>query len=314
MKIDDIDAFVATVRCQSISLAAEALQLTQSAITRRVQNFEEELGVELLDRTTKPPRPNPMGNIVYEQCRVVLREVDELREIVGSDGAPAGTFRLGIIQAIGDVVLLKALKELRATYPDLSTLVSTGWGTQLIAKVANGELDAAAGLFPATKVLPENVIGRTLGRVDLVVLAAKGTMPKRSYKLRDCHHVGWVLSPEGCDFRAVLQRALSEQGLSYNICLESFGADLQLGLIAGGLGLGLMPLPQVQRSPHWKQLDLVSIKDFKPILDIWLVQSRLPTPLQQAVDFFSNSVAAAFADHAAIVSLLPKEAERQNTT
>ncbi|WP_163032520.1 LysR family transcriptional regulator, partial [Pseudomonas viridiflava] len=44
MKIDDIDAFVEVIRCQSISHAAESLQLTQPAITRRVQNFEQALG------------------------------------------------------------------------------------------------------------------------------------------------------------------------------------------------------------------------------------------------------------------------------
>ncbi|KAF3999707.1 LysR family transcriptional regulator [Glaciimonas immobilis] len=306
MKIDDIDAFVATVRCQSISLAAEALQLTQSAITRRVQNFEEELGIELLDRTTKPPRPNPMGKVVYEQCRVVLREVSELRDMVSNEVVPAGTFRLGITQAIGDVILLDALKQLKQTFPDLSTQVATGWGTQLVAKVANGEMDAAAALFPSTKVLPDNVIGETLGRVELVVVAAKGTMTKRSYKLKDCHTFGWVLSPDGCGFRAVLQRALTGQGLSFKIGLESFGADLQMGLVAAGLGLGFMPLPQLERSTHRDKLDIISISDFKPILDIWLIQSRLPTPLQQAVDFFSLSVANAFADKNAVVNAKPR--------
>lgn len=59
MKIDDMDAFVAVIRCQSTNLAAEALQLTQPAITRRVQNFEEDLGATLLDRNTKPLKPTP---------------------------------------------------------------------------------------------------------------------------------------------------------------------------------------------------------------------------------------------------------------
>ncbi|MGS0743250.1 LysR family transcriptional regulator [Glaciimonas sp. GG7] len=313
MKIDDIDAFVATVRCQSISLAAEALQLTQSAITRRVQNFEEELGIELLDRTTKPPRPNPMGKVVYEQCRIVLREVDELRDMVGADGAPAGTFRLGVVQTIGEVVLLDGLRDLTASYPDLRTQVTTGWGTQLVTKVANGDLDAAVALFPATKVLPDNVSGRTLGRVELVVVAAKGLMTKRSYKLRDCHDIGWVLSPDGCGFRSVLQRALSEQGLSFKIALESFSADLQLGLAAAGLGLCLMPWEQVERSKHRDQLDIVSISDFKPMLDIWAIQSKLQTPLQQAVEFFSNSVMAAFAEQSSLAGVATNKVRRQKS-
>lgn len=57
MKISDIDAFAAVVRCQSLSQAAYDLGITQPAITRRVQNLEEALGIELLDRNTKPMRP-----------------------------------------------------------------------------------------------------------------------------------------------------------------------------------------------------------------------------------------------------------------
>ena len=84
MKIDDIDAFVAVIRNASLSQAAESLGLTQSAITRRVQSLEESLGVALLDRNTKPLKPTASGLQVYEQCRRVLREVDGLRELVGT--------------------------------------------------------------------------------------------------------------------------------------------------------------------------------------------------------------------------------------
>ncbi|MBL0952050.1 MAG: LysR family transcriptional regulator, partial [Pseudomonas sp.] len=96
MKIDDIDAFVAVIRLQSLNQAAESLQLTQSAITRRLQNFEEALGVELLDRNTKPLKPTPIGLRVYEQCRSVQREIDALRDLVASDAMPSGSLRLGV--------------------------------------------------------------------------------------------------------------------------------------------------------------------------------------------------------------------------
>src|SRR5471030_2890050 len=153
MKIDDINAFVAVVRNQSVSAAAEALGLTQSAITRRVQNLEQELGVELLDRSVKPPKPSVVGKQVFEQCGKVLLEVDRLRDLVRDDQAPTGVFRIGVIQTVGDVVLLDTLQRLRRAFDGLHTEVASGWGAQLVERVAKGEIDAAVALFPATKVL-----------------------------------------------------------------------------------------------------------------------------------------------------------------
>jgi DNA-binding transcriptional LysR family regulator len=296
MKIDDISAFAAVVRNHSVSAAAEALDLTQSAITRRVQNLEQELGVELLDRSVKPPKPSAMGRKVFEQCARVLQEVDHLRDLVREGQAPTGMFRIGVIQTIGDVVLLDTLQDLNRTFVGLHTEVASGWGAQLVERVARAEIDAAVALFPATKVLPEGLRGRTLGRVELVVVARKGAMPKRAYKLRDVFSTGWVLNPDGCGFRAGLARALAEQGLSFKINLETFGTDLQLGLTASGLGLGLMPRPILERSRHRAQLDIVNVTDFKPVLDIWLVQPMQPGPLQHAIDFFAQAVEHAFAD------------------
>jgi DNA-binding transcriptional LysR family regulator len=295
MKIDDISAFVAVVRNQSISAAADALGLTQSAITRRVQNLEQALGVELLDRSVKPPKPSLMGKQVYEQCARVLLEVDRLRDLVQEDHAPTGVFRIGVIQTIGDVVLLDTLQKLNQAFDGLQTEVSSGWGAQLVQRVARAEIDAAVALFPATKVLPDGLRGRTLGRIELVVVAKKDAMAKRSYKLRDIYSEGWVLNPDGCGFRAGLARALAEQGLSFKINLETFGTDLQLGLAANGVGLGLMPRPILERSRHRNQLDIVNVTDFKPVLDIWLVQPLQPGPVQHAIDLFAQSVEQAFA-------------------
>ena len=154
-EIDDVDAFVAVVRCQSIGHAAESLDLTQPAITRRVQNFEQALGVELFDRNTKPLKPTPMGIQVYQKCLAILRGMGSLRELVATDTPPSGLLRLGVPQTIGDVVLLDALRHLRGQFPDLREQVVTGWGSHLIGKIESGELDAAAALFPAGKIFPK---------------------------------------------------------------------------------------------------------------------------------------------------------------
>jgi DNA-binding transcriptional LysR family regulator len=291
MKIDDLDAFVAVVRCQSISLAADSLQLTQPAITRRIQNFEESLGVALLDRNTKPLKPTSLGLRVYEQCRAVLGELAALRDLVANDAAPTGMLRLGVPQTIGDVVLLDVLSQFKITYPDLQAQVSTGWGSSLVAKLENGELDAAAALFPAGKVFPESIVGQSLGQMNLVVVAAKGEVPRRSCKLADCYQRGWVLNPDGCGFRAGLHRALSAQGLALRINLETFGTELQLGLVANGLGLGLVPAPLLENSSYRDRLDVLSLQDFKPLIDLWVVHPRFLGNLQAPVKFFGEAVA-----------------------
>ncbi len=293
MKIDDIDAFVAVIRCQSISHAAESLDLTQPAITRRVQNFEQALGVELFDRNTKPLKPTAMGTQVYQKCLAILREMDSLRELVASDTPPSGLLRLGVPQTIGDVVLLDALKHMRGQFPDLRAQVVTGWGSHLIGKIENGELDAAAALFPAGKIFPDAIVGESIGKMELVVVCARSQLPKKPVKLADCYEQGFVLNPDGCGFRAGLQRTLADQGLSLKVNLETFGTELQLGLVADGMGFGLVPRPLLERSIHRDALAVMPLKDFKPVLDLWLMYPRFLGNLQAPVSLFGRLVADA---------------------
>ena len=291
MKIDDIQAFLAVVRLQSLSVAAQSLQLTQSAITRRLQSLEESLGAVLLDRQTKPMKPTAIGLRVYERCQGVMREIDSLHELVAEDAAPSGTLRLGVPQTVGDAVLLDALQALKQRFADLQVQVAHGWGGQLVQRIQHRELDAAAALFPAGKVFPEGVVGHSLARMPLLVVGAKGLDLGKRCKLADCQSTGWVLNPDGCGFRAGLSHALAEQGLSLKLNLEIFGTDLQLGLAASGMGLGLVPAPLLQHSRHRDQLQVLQVSDFKPMVDLWLVHAAFVGNLQGAIKLFGETVA-----------------------
>jgi DNA-binding transcriptional LysR family regulator len=291
MKIDDIEAYVAVIRAQSLQRAAQTLGLTQPAITRRLQNFEEALGVELLDRNTRPLKATATGRVVYEQCRVIQREIDVLRELVANDTPPVGALRLGVAQTVADIALPDAMRELRAAYPDLQASASSGWGGQLLQRVEAGEL---AILLPANKAFTETLAARSLGRVKLAVVAPKGALKKRVHTLAECQSIGWVLNPDGCGFREGLQRALTGLGLTLKLNLETLGTELQLQLVADGNGLGLVPLPLLQASRHEAELDVLTLTDFKPLIDIWLVHPRVPGKLQQPVERFGAAVERQF--------------------
>ncbi|KAA1014265.1 LysR family transcriptional regulator [Paraburkholderia panacisoli] len=294
MKLDEIEAFVAVVRSQSLSQAAESLALTQPAVTRRIQNFEEALGVELLDRNTKPLKTTPMGRAVYEQCRAIVREVDALRHLVTDDAPLAGVLRLGVAQTVADVAMLSALHALRQAHPELQARVSTGWGSPLLQKVEDGELDAAVVLLPANRLLPETLVANSLGALKMAVVARKGSMKKRAYSLAECQPLGWVLNPDGCGFRAGLQHALAAQGYTLKLNLETLGTELQLGLVADGVGLGLVPVPLLSRSTHAAELDIVPVSDFKPEIAVWMVRSRALGKMQSAIAVLSESIEQSF--------------------
>ncbi|GAB7127652.1 LysR family transcriptional regulator [Silvimonas sp. JCM 19000] len=295
MKTEDIKAFVAVVQRQSVSHAADVLHITQPAITRRIQNLEQALGVDLLDRNTKPPRPTPMGRRVFEQCRAVLRELEALKKLAASDAAPAGDLRLGITQVIGDYVLVDALKQLSERFPDVQARLSTNWSSKLIAAVAAGELDAATVLMPNTYAFPEHLAVDNLLALEMVPVGRRSDFDAETrYSLRDLHKRGWILNPEGCGFRSRLQRALASQGLDMQVNLDTFGTELQLGLVAQGIGIGLAPRSLLAASRHHEQLVALQLTDFKLDVNLWLVRLAGLGNLLPPVNQFGAAIAAGF--------------------
>jgi DNA-binding transcriptional LysR family regulator len=86
--IDNLKAFAAVIDSKSLTKASSRLHLTQSAISRRIQQLEEVLGGPLLDRTQRPPSANALGRRVYEQSLPILRAVNDLMTLTRKDAAP----------------------------------------------------------------------------------------------------------------------------------------------------------------------------------------------------------------------------------
>lgn len=127
MRIDDIDALLATVQFSSLNQAAEYLGITQSAITRRLQRLEQTLNVTLLERQTRPLTLTAAGHRVYEQCLSIKRETKKLYGLLDPEAEPQGVLRLGVPQSVAEIALQPALSALRQQFPALEPQVTCGW-------------------------------------------------------------------------------------------------------------------------------------------------------------------------------------------
>ena len=197
MRIDDIDALLATVQFSSLNQAAEYLGITQSAITRRLQRLEQTLGVTLLERQTRPLTLTAAGHRVYEQCLSIKRETKKLYGLLDPQAEPHGILRLGVPQSVAEIALQPALLALRQQFPQLQTPVTCGWSGLLQKRFESVELDGMLAMGPAQQVFADGYVGRLLCSLDIVVIAAK-SLRLQAAELRDCASQGWVLNPDGC--------------------------------------------------------------------------------------------------------------------
>ena len=114
MNLDDVRALVAVKEAGSIGAAADRLNLTQPAVTRRIQRLEGSLGLALLDRSVKPVQLTPAGQAAYLRAQHIVRAADGFDRWLAANGVPEGELRLGVSYALADCVLSPALMALRS--------------------------------------------------------------------------------------------------------------------------------------------------------------------------------------------------------
>ncbi|MEP9923147.1 LysR family transcriptional regulator [Klebsiella sp. GN_Kp190] len=289
MRIDDIDALLATVQFSSLNQAAEYLGITQSAITRRLQRLEQTLNVTLLERQTRPLTLTVAGHRVYEQCLSIKRETKKLYGLLDPEAEPHGILRLGVPQSVAEIALQPALTALRQQFPALRPQVTCGWSGLLQKRLESVELDGVLAMGPEQQRFAEGYGGRLLCPLDIVVIAAK-SWRLHAGALRDCAEKGWVLNPDGCGLRAGLIRELQSQGLRLALNVETAGAQLQISLVAQGLGLGLVPRAALAASPWRDEVTVLTLADFQPEVHLWLVHAQNLANLSQPLTFFAGKV------------------------
>jgi DNA-binding transcriptional LysR family regulator len=263
MNLADIKAFVAVAEAGSVNRAAARLNLTQPAVTRRVQSFESAIGAALLDRSSKPPGLTADGRRALAYARRVLHAVDELTSQVGENGGLNGEFRLGVAPGFSEAVLGAPLDAMIRSFPSLVPRITSDWSVSLLEALQADALDAAFVLLPEPQLASRDLQLRAFRHDAVVVVAARQTPLPLKPGITELGVHPWVLNPQGCGFRAALQRAVDRGHGHLNLCAEVQGYDLQLSLVARGVGLGLVPLARLRASPHRKRLKTLAPRDFR---------------------------------------------------
>ena len=118
--LNDTLIFVKVVEHGSFISAARALRLPKTTVSRKVQELETRLGAQLLHRTTRKLGLTEAGNIYFEHCQRISRELDEAESAVGQlQGGPRGWLRFTAPYSIGITWIAPLLGEFHARHPEV---------------------------------------------------------------------------------------------------------------------------------------------------------------------------------------------------
>jgi DNA-binding transcriptional LysR family regulator len=118
---DGIMPFVATVEGRSLTRAARLLGVTPSAISRGIAKLESDLGVRLLNRTSRTVTLTPEGTLFYRECQSAVAGVRKARAAVSTAlESPRGVLRVSLPLALGELIVMPALPRLLGRHAGLS--------------------------------------------------------------------------------------------------------------------------------------------------------------------------------------------------
>src|SRR5438105_5408261 len=241
MDLRQLRYFEAVARHRHFTRAADELHVAQSAVSHQVQRLEQELGIELLRRTTRSVEPTEAGALVAARARAVLAESEALLgEVEELRGLVRGRLTVGALLFGGELDIPAILAAFTSEFPHVEVGVREGTVQRMLDMLRDGSLDVA---FALENQPPEDVERLALSREGLAAAISPrhplaGDGPLRIAELES--HALIAFQP-GSSTRALVDAAMAKAGVEARVAVESNDLALVRSLAARGLGVAILP-------------------------------------------------------------------------
>ena len=247
------------VRRGGVSRAAEALHLSQPALSHHLRHLERALGTPLLERVGPRVRPTPAGELLLAHAARAFRELEAAREgIERLRGTVVGRIRLGTGATAAIYLLPPLLRRLHARYPGIELALVTGNTAEIAAAVVRSEIDAALVTLP--------VAGRVLAVSHafpdrLVAIAPPGPpwRGRRRVSATELAREPLILYERGGTSRQVIDDWFRRAGVQPRVTMEVGNAEAIKRLVGAGLGLSVGSAMSVRAEVRARELVAVEL-------------------------------------------------------
>lgn len=244
-----LHTFARVAHLRSFSRAAEELGRTPSAISMQVAELEEQIGLKLLERTTRSVTPTPDGAILLERVHESIRSLEEgIIEARDAADRRRGRVVFGCAPTVAAGTLAAVLTQFRARFPNVGLQIREVTSSDLLNAVREREIDF--GITPFVQAKSDLTFKRLL-REPLVALASYGHFADlpgtlsldrlTRLPLLVMQGMPIIVLQDGRETPMMLTEYLERSGRPLNIACSVRQAATLVDLATSGLGIGLVP-------------------------------------------------------------------------
>ena len=241
---------------RNLRRSASALNLTQPAATRLLQELEAALGLQLFERSRRGMAPTPYGEAMIRHARAVLADLDGAREELAAlaEGSQ-GRVAVGSLVSTSSLLVPRTIARVKAAAPRLQVTVQEGTHERLLEALLEGHLDLMLGrALPSASL--DSVAVEVLYREEFrIVCGAANALARRRPKLGELVDRPWILPPPQVPLRQRLEALfLAQTGRRPDNLVESISVLTNLTLLRESNALGVLPADAAR---HYARLGLV---------------------------------------------------------
>jgi DNA-binding transcriptional LysR family regulator len=291
-----IAAFVEVARRRSVSRAAEALFVTQPALTARLQGLERNLGARLFVRTPRGMKLTEAGeSFLPYAVRALDSLTDGRMQVNALERGGAGRLAIGAAPAVSTYVLPGLLKRFAQSHPRVEVRVRTGHSEEMLELVLREQVDV--GLVRA---LQHRDISSTPLYEDRLILVVDPEHPfaaSGGIRLAEISGQQLILFDRTSSYHELTSALFRRAGISPNGVMELDNIDAAKKMVEQGFGVALLPHTSVADELAAGTLAEVAVQDAESVRrEIVAIRRRDAGPATGTVGAFLDTFAAARAE------------------
>ncbi len=281
---DHLLALVTVARLGSFTKAAQELELSQPALSRQIIGLQRTLGVKLFERVGRSVRLTPAGEELVGRAGPLLEELGRVTgNLTSLSGTAAGRVRLGASESVAVNSLPAILRAYLQANRRVQLRLVCRTSERLPDMIHSGELDIA--VCPIEFNDQHDGVACTRLWDEEMVLVLPINHPGRSRTITSYVNEDFILVMPGTETRRILDRALGERNIELKVVLEHESTEVIKSMVIAGLGLAILPEPNVRKEARRGELAVLPLTDLKVTRTIYAISDsrRQPWPAEIAL-------------------------------